>query len=81
MVSPAADRGGWMARFAAEFPGMTMERNAVMAATSVQAPPRLNTEAVLRTLEGDADWLQSFELTAATYPASLAPTPGSWPRS
>jgi ribosomal protein S18 acetylase RimI-like enzyme len=82
--------GGWMARFAAEFPdaqhtalgldepgvravdpgelaGMTMERNAVMTATSVHAPPHPNTEAVFRTLEGDADWQQSLELTAAVY--------------
>jgi GNAT superfamily N-acetyltransferase len=82
--------GGWLARFAAEFPdaqhtalgldepgvravdpgelaGMTMERNAVMTATSVHAPPHPNTEAVFRTLEGDADWQQSLELTAALY--------------
>jgi GNAT superfamily N-acetyltransferase len=82
--------GGWMARFAAEFPdaqhlalgldetdagtvdpgelaGMTMERNAVMTATSVHAPARPNTEAVFRTLEGDADWRQSFELAAAVH--------------
>jgi ribosomal protein S18 acetylase RimI-like enzyme len=82
--------GGWMARFAAEFPdahhmalgldetdagavdpgelaGMTMERNAVMTATSVHAPPHANTEAVFRTLEGDADWRQSFELAAAIH--------------
>src|ERR1700731_4410314 len=73
--------GGWLARFAAEFPdprhvalgldatdagtvdpgelaGMTMERNAVMTATSVHAPPHPNTEAVFRKLEGDADWRQ-----------------------
>jgi ribosomal protein S18 acetylase RimI-like enzyme len=83
--------GGWMARFAAEFPdarhlalgldetdasgadpgelaGMTMERSAVMTATSVSPPPRPNTEAVVRTLEGDADWRQSLALTAAVYP-------------
>jgi GNAT superfamily N-acetyltransferase len=82
--------GGWMARFAAEFPGarhlalgldepdgravdpgelpaMTMERNAVMTATSVHVPPRPNAEAAFRTLEGDADWRQSLELTAAVY--------------
>ena len=46
---------------------MTMERNAVMTATSVRAPPHPNTEAVFRTLEGDADWQQSLELTAAVY--------------
>jgi GNAT superfamily N-acetyltransferase len=80
--------GGWLARFAAEFPdarhmalgldetdagtvdpgelaGMTMERNAVMTATSVHAPPHPNTEAVFRILGGDADWRQSFELAAA----------------
>ena len=82
--------GGWVARFAAEFPdarhialgldetgagtvdpgelaGMTMERNAVMTATSVHAPPHPNTEAVLRTLEGDADWRQSLELATAVH--------------
>jgi ribosomal protein S18 acetylase RimI-like enzyme len=48
--------------------GMTMERNAVMTATSVHAPPHPNTEAVVRTLEGDADWRQSLELTTAVYP-------------
>jgi GNAT superfamily N-acetyltransferase len=46
---------------------MTMERNAVMTATSVHAPPHPNTEAVFRTLDGDADWQQSLELTAAVY--------------
>jgi predicted GNAT family acetyltransferase len=50
-----------------ELPGMTMEQNAVMTATSVQAPPHPNREAVFRTLEGDADWRQSLELTAAVY--------------
>ncbi len=87
---------GWMARFAAEFPGarhlalgldtadaravdpgefpgMTMEQNAVMTATSVQAPPHPNREAAFRTLEGDTDWRQSLELTAAIY----AGEPGS----
>lgn len=82
--------GGWMARFAAEFPGaphlalgvdepdarlvdpgefpgMTMERNAVMTATSVHAPPHPNAEAVVRTLEGDADWRQSLELATALW--------------
>lgn len=88
--------GGWMARFAAEFPdarhsalgldesdaravdpgelpGMTMTRNAVMTATSVQAPPRPNTEATFRALEGDTDWRQSLELKTAVY----AGEPGS----
>lgn len=83
--------GGWMARFAAEFPdahhmalgldetdagtadpaelaGMTMQRNSVLTAASVHAPPHPNTEAVFRPLEGDADWRQSLELTAAVYP-------------
>jgi ribosomal protein S18 acetylase RimI-like enzyme len=82
--------GGWVARFAAEFPdarhialgldetgadtvdpgefaGMTMERSAVVTATSVHAPPHPNTEAVLRTLEGDADWRQSLELATAVH--------------
>lgn len=50
-----------------ELAAMTMERNAVMTATSVHAPPHPNTEAVLRTLEGDADWRQSLELAAAVH--------------
>jgi GNAT superfamily N-acetyltransferase len=50
-----------------ELPGMTMERNAVMTATSVHAPPHPNTEAVFRTLEGDADWRQSLELATAIW--------------
>lgn len=50
-----------------ELAGMTMERNAVMTATSVHAPPHPNTEAVFRTLEGDADWRQSLELKTALY--------------
>ena len=50
-----------------ELAGMTMERNAVMTATSVHAPSHANTEAVFRTLEGDADWRQSSELAAAIY--------------
>jgi ribosomal protein S18 acetylase RimI-like enzyme len=56
-----------------EFPGMTMERNAVMTAASLRAPPQPNNEAVFRTLEGDADWRQSLELTTAIY----AGEPGS----
>jgi ribosomal protein S18 acetylase RimI-like enzyme len=50
-----------------ELAGMTMERNAVMTATSVHAPPHPNTEAVFRTLAGDADWRQSIELAAAVH--------------
>ena len=50
-----------------ELGGMTMERNAVMTATSVHAPPQPNTDAVFRPLEGDADWQQSFELAAAVH--------------
>ena len=50
-----------------EFPEMAMEHNAVMTATSVHAPPRPNTEATFRTLEGDADWRQSLELAAAVH--------------
>jgi GNAT superfamily N-acetyltransferase len=50
-----------------ELAGMTIERNAVMTATSVHAPPHPNTEAVLRTLEGNADWRQSLELAAAVH--------------
>jgi hypothetical protein len=50
-----------------ELAGMTMERNAVMTATSVHTPPHPNTEALFRTLEGDADWRQSFELAAVVH--------------
>ena len=50
-----------------ELAGMTMEQNAVMTATSVHAPPHPNTGAVFRTLEGDGDWRQSFELAAAVH--------------
>jgi GNAT superfamily N-acetyltransferase len=50
-----------------ELPGLAMERNAVMTATSVHAPPHPNSEAIVRTLEGDADWRQSFELATATW--------------
>jgi GNAT superfamily N-acetyltransferase len=56
-----------------ELAGMTIERNAVMTAASVHAPPHPNTEAVFRTLDGDRDWRQSLELTAALY----AGEPGS----
>jgi ribosomal protein S18 acetylase RimI-like enzyme len=48
--------------------GLTMERNSVMTATSVHAPPHPNTDAAFRTLNGDGDWQQSLELTAAVYP-------------
>jgi ribosomal protein S18 acetylase RimI-like enzyme len=50
-----------------ELPGMTMERNAVMTATSLHAPPHPDTGAVYRALEGDADWRQSLELAAAVH--------------
>ena len=50
-----------------ELAGMTMERNAVMTAASVHPPPHPNTGAVFRTLEGDGDWRQSFELAAAVH--------------
>ena len=56
-----------------ELGGMTLERYAVMTAASVHAPPHPNTEAVVRTLAGDADWRQSLELTAAVNAAE----PGS----
>jgi len=81
---------GWLARFAAAFPGarhialgldetdagtidpgeltgMTMEQNAVLTATSVHAPPHLNSEAAFRALEGDADWRQSLKLATAVH--------------
>jgi predicted GNAT family acetyltransferase len=48
-------------------PGVTMDRNAVMTATSVRPPPHPNTEAVFRTLQDDADWRQSLELTTAIF--------------
>jgi ribosomal protein S18 acetylase RimI-like enzyme len=51
-----------------ELAGMTADRYAVMTATAAHAPPHPNTEAVFRTLEGDADWSQSLELTAAAEP-------------
>ena len=50
-----------------ELAGMTMERNAVMTATSVHGPPHPNPEAVFRVLEGDADWRQSLELATAVH--------------
>jgi ribosomal protein S18 acetylase RimI-like enzyme len=50
-----------------EIRGMTMERNAVMTATSLHGPPHPNAHAVLRTLEGDADWRQSLELAVAVH--------------
>jgi ribosomal protein S18 acetylase RimI-like enzyme len=51
-----------------ELAGMAMDRNAVLTAASVHAPPHPNTEAVVRILEGDADWRQSLKLAAAVYP-------------
>jgi ribosomal protein S18 acetylase RimI-like enzyme len=51
----------------AELAGMTQDRNAVMTARSVHAPPHPNSEAVFRALSGDADWRQSFELAAAVH--------------
>lgn len=50
-----------------ELAGMTLERNAVMTAAAVHAPRRPNTDAVIRTLAGDPDWRQSFELAAAVH--------------
>jgi ribosomal protein S18 acetylase RimI-like enzyme len=50
-----------------ELAGMTVEQNAVMTATSVHAPANPNSEAAFRVLEGDADWRQSLELTAAVH--------------
>jgi hypothetical protein len=34
-------------------------------------PTCVNTDAIFRTLGGDADWRQSFELAAAVYPGEL----------
>ena len=48
-----------------ELAGMAMQRNAVMRATSVHAPPYPNTEAVFRPLAGEADWRQSLEVASA----------------
>jgi ribosomal protein S18 acetylase RimI-like enzyme len=56
--------------------GMTMERNAVMTATSVHAPPHPNTDAVVRTLAGDADWRQSLALAAAVHAGEPGGDPG-----
>lgn len=50
-----------------ELAALTMERNDVLTAASVHTPPHPNTEAVLRTLESDADWRQSLELAAALH--------------
>jgi hypothetical protein len=52
---------------ASELAGMTMERNFVLTAASVHEPPHPNTQAVFRTLAGDADWRQSFELAASVH--------------
>jgi hypothetical protein len=46
---------------------MTMDRNAVMTGASLAAPPHPNTEAVFRSLKGDADWRQSFDLVTAIH--------------
>lgn len=48
-----------------ELAGMAMGRNAVMTATSVHQPPYPNAEAVIRPLEGDADWRQSLDFALA----------------
>jgi GNAT superfamily N-acetyltransferase len=45
--------------------GMIMERNAVMTAGAVHAPPHPNTGSLVRPLAGDADWRQSIELALA----------------
>lgn len=50
-----------------ELAGMTMQQHAVMTAMSVHPPPRPNSAAVFRALEGDADWQQSFELGVAAH--------------
>jgi GNAT superfamily N-acetyltransferase len=67
-----ADDGG----AAAEFAGMTLERDVVMTAAAVHAPPRPNTEAVFRPLAGDADWRQSFDLASAMYAGEPGGTAG-----
>ena len=59
-----------------ELAGMTMERNAVMTARSVHAPPHPNTDAVFRTLAGDGDWRQSFELAATVHAGEPGSDPG-----
>jgi ribosomal protein S18 acetylase RimI-like enzyme len=51
-----------------ELAGMTLERHAVLTAAAVHAPPHPDGRAVVRTLDGDDDWRQSLELTAAVYP-------------
>jgi GNAT superfamily N-acetyltransferase len=47
--------------------GMTLERNVVMTAAAVHAPPHPNSEALFRPLAGDADWRQSLDLAAAVH--------------
>lgn len=45
--------------------GLTLEESIVMTAKTVHAPPKVNTEAVYRTLETDEDYAQAVELGVA----------------
>jgi GNAT superfamily N-acetyltransferase len=61
---------------AVELAGMTLERDVVMTAAAVHAPPQPNTEAVFRPLAGDSDWRQSFDLASAMYAGEPGGTAG-----
>lgn len=55
-----AEDAGTPAEFAAA--GLQPDRAAVLTAAEPNPPPRPNTEAEFRLLEGDADWRQSVDL-------------------
>jgi ribosomal protein S18 acetylase RimI-like enzyme len=46
--------------------GFEIDRSVVMTADRVVAPPRSNTEATYRFLDGDDDWAQLFDQSLAT---------------
>ncbi|MGH3165131.1 MAG: hypothetical protein ACRDN0_04445, partial [Trebonia sp.] len=45
--------------------GLELSSNTVLTAGGLKPPPRPNTEAVFRTLDGDDDWRQAARLRAA----------------
>lgn len=45
--------------------GFTVETSVVMTARSVNPPPKLNTNCVIRTLEANADWAEWLEMEMA----------------
>jgi ribosomal protein S18 acetylase RimI-like enzyme len=45
--------------------GLTRDVSSVMTATLVHEPPRPNTDATYRRLDGDGDWQQQIEMTMA----------------